>query len=76
MVNKQNTEKQRNGHGPQQDGLVLSSAPHVIVGVIGKLENMRALENLVFRCVSVLGGVLEEDRVGVGWDIFMGINGN
>jgi hypothetical protein len=48
----------------------------MVVRIIGELEDMRSQGNLWVRSVAVLGGVLLENRIGITWDIFVGINCN
>ena len=56
------------------EGLVLGRAPHVVVGVVGELEDMRGKGGLVFRRVPIVCGILLEDRVGVGCDVLVWVD--
>jgi hypothetical protein len=61
---------------PEEDGLVLGGSAHVVVGIVGELEDVRGEGLLVAGRVAVLCGVLVEDVVGVGGDVFVGVEGD
>ena len=67
-------EKQENG--PQKNALVLGGAPHVIVGIVGKLENVRRERGLLFGGVAILCRIFEENGIRVAGNVFMGIHGD
>ena len=65
----------RPGYSRQNDALILSRPPHVIVRIIGKLEYVWG-KSLVFRYAAMLGGILVKNRVGVSGHILVGIDGD
>ena len=66
----------RPGYSRQNDTLILSRPPHVIVRIIGKSEYVWGKGSLVFGYAAMLGGILVKNRVGVGGHILVGIDGD
>lgn len=66
----------RLGYSLQNDTLILSRPPHVIVRIIGKLEYVWGEGFLVFGYAAMLGGILVKHRVGVTGHILVGIDGD
>ncbi len=58
---------------PVYDTLVLVCPAHVVVGVVRELKDVGRLDCFVVRGVSVFGGILVHDRVGIGRDILVGV---
>ena len=65
-------EKEENE--PQKNALVLSGAPHVVVGIVGELEDVGRERSLFFGGIAILCGIFEENGVRVTGDVFMGIH--
>ena len=61
---------------PQKNTLVLGGAPHVVVGIIGELEDVGREESLLLGGVAILCGILEENGVCVAGDVFVRIYGD
>ena len=63
-------------NGPQKNALVLGGAPHVIVSIVGKLEDMGRKRSLLLGGTTILCRIFEENGIRVTGDVFMGINGD
>lgn len=61
---------------PQKDALVLGSASHVIIGIIGELKDVGREGSLLVGGVAILRGILEENGVRVAGDVFVRIHGD
>ena len=61
---------------PQKNALVLGGAPHVIVSIVGKLEDVGRERSLLLGGTTILCRVLEENGIRVTGDVFMGIDGD
>ena len=61
---------------PQENALVLGGASHVVVGVVGELEDVGRERDLVIGCISILRGILEKNGVCVAGDVFVGVQGD
>ena len=66
-------ESKTKGHVREDDGLVLRRSPHVVVCIVGELEDVGRKPDLVGGGVTVLGRVLVEDSVGITGNILVGI---
>ncbi|KAI9065214.1 hypothetical protein FKP32DRAFT_505701 [Trametes sanguinea] len=56
--------------------LVLCCPTHVVVGIVGQLEDVRREAGLLRRCVAVFGGIFVQDCVRVTWYVFVGVHGD
>ena len=65
LVNIQTLPSREKKKAPDDEGLVLGCATHVVVSIVGELENVGREGGLVFCRVPVVCGVLLENRVGV-----------
>ena len=54
---------------PQENTLVLGGAPHVVVGIIGELEDVGREGSLLLGGVAILCGVLEDYEAHVAVQI-------
>ena len=57
----------------EQNRLVLRRSPHVVVGIVGKLEDVGRKPDLVGGGVTILCRVLVEDGVGITGNILVGV---
>ena len=61
---------------PQKNTLVLGGAPHVIVSIVGKLEDMGRERSFLLRGITILCRVFEENGIRVTGNVFMGVDGD
>ena len=66
----------KRGHVREKDRLVLLRPPHVVVGIVGKLEDMGREADFVGRGIAVLGRVLVEDCVGITGNVLVRVYGD
>ncbi len=64
------------GYSRQNDALILGGPPHVVVCIVGKLKYVWWEGLLVIGYTAMLGGILVKNRVSVGGDEFVRIDGN
>lgn len=58
---------------PQENALVLGGTPHMIVGVVGELENVGRERNFFLGGIAILCGIFEKNGVCVAGDVFVGV---
>ena len=58
---------------PQKDTLVLGGASHVIVGIVGKLEDVGREKSFLVGGITILCRVFEENGIRVAGNVFMGV---
>lgn len=58
-------------HVREDDRLVLLRPSHVVVGIVGELEDVGREADFVGRGIAVLGRILVEDRVGITGNILV-----
>lgn len=56
---------QQKGGAPEENRLILCCSTHVVIGIIGKLEDMRRKFVFMLRGVSILGSILVKDGISV-----------
>jgi hypothetical protein len=64
------------GDTPQDDALVLGCAPHMVVSIVSELKDVGRERGFFFGGIAILCGILEEDRIRVAGDVFVGVHGN
>lgn len=61
---------------PEENALVLGRAPHMVVSIVGELEDVRGEECLFFGGIAMLCGIFEENGIRVAGNVFMGVHGD
>lgn len=56
---------------PEEYRLVLVRSSHVVIRIVGKLEDMWRVLGFLLCCVSILCSILSKSGVGVACNIFM-----
>ncbi len=69
-------KRETHSNAPEQQALILRRPSHMVVRVVRHLKDMRRHRLLVLRGIAVLCCIFLHDRVGVGWDIFVGVEGD
>lgn len=54
----------------------MGGASHVVVGIVGELENVGRKKGFLLRGIAILCRVLEENGIRVAGDVFMGVHGD
>ena len=73
---RQDRSVKKKENKPQKNALILGGTPHVVVGVIGELEDMGRERNLLLRGIAILCGIFEENGVCIAGDVFVRVQSN